>query len=76
VRIETKSMGFAKSMASPFDATGEKIHDGGLWRVYEFTRQLDAMQFWDRFEGRWLRGNDFHYPERPKNLPAMVQAKN
>ena len=44
----------------PFNATGEKIRDGGLWCVYEFTWQLDAIQFWDRFEGRWLRGSEFH----------------
>jgi hypothetical protein len=31
--------------------------------VYEFTWQLDAMQFWDRFEGRRLFGSEFHYPE-------------
>jgi hypothetical protein len=57
----------------PFDATGEKIHDGGqLWRVYEFTWQMDAILFWDRFEGRWLRGNEFHFPERPKDLPPTA----
>jgi hypothetical protein len=22
----------------------------------------------NRFEGRWLRGSEFHYPERPKDL--------
>ena len=60
----------------PFNATGEKIRDGGLWRVYEFTWQMDAMQFWDRFEGRWLRGSEFHYPERPKDLPPMKPLKN
>jgi hypothetical protein len=60
----------------PFNATGEKIRDDGLWCVYEFTWQLDAMQFWDRFEGRWLRGSEFHYPERPKDLPPMKRLKN
>jgi hypothetical protein len=60
----------------PFNTTGEKIRDGCLWRVYEFTWPLDAMQFWDRFEGRWLRGSEFHYPERPKDLPPMMQPKN
>lgn len=60
----------------PFNATGEKIRDSGLWCVYEFTWQLDAMQFWDRFEGRWLRGSEFHYPERPKDLPSMKPLKN
>jgi hypothetical protein len=31
----------------PFNATGEKIRESGLWCVYEFTWQLDAIQFWD-----------------------------
>ncbi len=60
----------------PFNATGEKISDGGLWRVYEFAWQLDAMQFWDRFEGRWLLGTEFHYPQRPNDLPPMKQPSN
>jgi hypothetical protein len=60
----------------PFHATGEKIPDGGLWCVYEFMWQLDAMQFWDRFEGRWLLGSEFYYPERPKDLPEMKEHKN
>jgi hypothetical protein len=60
----------------PFNATGEKIRDEGLWCVYEFTWQLDAILFWDRFEGRWLRGSEFHYPGRPKDLPQMKPLKN
>jgi hypothetical protein len=60
----------------PFNATGEKIRDGGLWCVYEFTWQMDAIMFWDRFEGRWLRGSEFHYPERPKDLPTMEPLQN
>jgi hypothetical protein len=60
----------------PFDATGETIHAGVLWRIYEFTWQMDAIQFWDRFEGRWLRGSEFHYPERPKDLAPMKPLKN
>jgi hypothetical protein len=60
----------------PFNATGEKIRDGSLWCVYEFTWQMDAIMFWDRFEGRWLRGSEFHYPERPKDLPTMKPLKN
>lgn len=38
------------------DATGEKIRRDGLWCVYEFGQQLDAMMAWDRFQGRWLIG--------------------
>ena len=56
----------------PFNGTGEVIESDGVWRVYEFTWQLDAILFWDRFEGRWLRGTEFHYPERPDNLQFTV----
>lgn len=55
----------------PFNGTGERIKDGATWCVYEFEWQLDAIQFWDAFEGRWLRGSEFHYPERPKDLPKL-----
>ncbi|HEY6466068.1 MAG TPA: hypothetical protein VIY69_08760 [Candidatus Acidoferrales bacterium] len=60
----------------PFNPTGEVIQDGGVWRVHEFTWQMDAILFWDRFEGRWLRGSEFHYPERPKNLPSLKPLEN
>lgn len=60
----------------PFNATGEKIRADGLWCVYEFTWQMDAILFWDTFEGRWLRGTEFQYPERPKDLPKMKQPQN
>ena len=59
----------------PFNATGEKIQKRGLWCVYEFTWQLDAIQFWDRFKGRWLLGSEFHYPERPTDLPPLKEIK-
>ncbi|WP_439925565.1 hypothetical protein [Nitrobacter sp. JJSN] len=55
----------------PFDGTGERIQREGTWCVYEFAVQLDAIQFWDRFEGRWLRGEEFIYPERPQGLPQL-----
>jgi hypothetical protein len=47
-----------------------------MWRVYEFTWQMDAILFWDRFNGRWLRGTEFHYPERPANLPSLKPLQN
>lgn len=59
----------------PFNSTGERIKDGGMWCVYEFEWQLDAIQFWDAFDGRWLRGSEFHYPERPKDLPELKRPK-
>ena len=36
---------------------------------------MDAILFWDRFKGRWLRGTEFHYPERPVNLPSLKTAR-
>jgi hypothetical protein len=57
----------------PFDPTGQRIDRGGTWTVYEFTFQLDAIQFWDRFDGRWLRGVEFVYPDRPKDLPPLKE---
>jgi hypothetical protein len=27
---------------------------------------MDAILFWNRFQGRWLRGDEFHYPEVPR----------
>jgi len=55
----------------PFDPTGERIDRDGHWIVYEFAVQLDAILFWDRFEGRWLRGEEFIYPDRPLDLPKL-----
>ena len=37
---------------------------------------MDATLFWDRFDGRWLRGSEFHYPERPQNLPSLKPVEN
>jgi hypothetical protein len=48
----------------PVHATVEVIQEDGSWRVLEFAWQMDAILFWDRFEGRWLRGSEFHYPAR------------
>jgi hypothetical protein len=60
----------------PFNATGERIERDGLWCVYEFAWQIEAMMFWDQFKGRWLRGTEFTYPERPKDMPAMKQIED
>jgi hypothetical protein len=43
--------------------------------VYEFTWQVDAILFCDRFKGRWLRGSEFH-PERPADLPELKPLTN
>jgi hypothetical protein len=29
--------------------------------------QLVVIQIWDRFDGRWLRGEEFIYPAQPKD---------
>jgi hypothetical protein len=47
-----------------------------VWKVYEFTWQMDAILFWDHFKGRWLRGTEFHYPERPADLPSLKPLEN
>jgi hypothetical protein len=47
-----------------------------VWKVYEFAWQMDAILFWDRFKGRWLRGTEFHYPERPADLPSLKPLEN
>jgi hypothetical protein len=60
----------------PFNSTGEIIQNDGMWRVYEFTWQMDAILFWDRFNGRWLRGTEFQYPERPVDLPSLKPLEN
>ncbi|MEY9459692.1 hypothetical protein ABH973_000105 [Bradyrhizobium ottawaense] len=60
----------------PFNATGELVQNEGVRRVYGFTWQMDAILFWARFEGRWLRGTEFHYPERPENLPSLKSLEN
>jgi hypothetical protein len=60
----------------PFNSTGETIQTDGVWKVYEFTWQMDAILFWDRFKGRWLRGTEFYYPERRSNLPALKPREN
>jgi hypothetical protein len=60
----------------PFDPTGQRINREGHWCVYEFARQIDAMMFWDRFEGRWMRHADFFYPDRPDDMPVMKTPRN
>jgi hypothetical protein len=57
----------------PFNATGERIQQNGTWCVYEFAWQMDAILFWQRFQGRWLRGDEFHYPETPQDLPPLKE---
>jgi hypothetical protein len=55
----------------PRNPTGEIIKREGTWRVYEFAHQMDAILFWHRFQGRWLRGDEFHYLEVPPGLPPL-----
>ena len=57
----------------PFEATGERIQATSLWCVYQFAKQMDAMMFWDRFEGKWLVGNEFVSPARPDDIPVMKE---
>lgn len=57
----------------PCETTGERIRS---WCVYAFAVQLEAIQFWDQFGGRWLIGEEFVFPKRPENLPKMKQPPN
>lgn len=56
----------------PFERTGGVIEfEGRRWCVYKFARQLDAIRFWDAFDGRWMRREWFINPERPGDLIGM-----
>jgi hypothetical protein len=56
----------------PFERTGEVVERGGTrWYVYKFARQVDALRFWEKFDGRWMYRETFIFPERPKDLPPM-----
>ena len=68
VNIGSGSIPSTKLNSLPFNPTGEKIQSDGTWCVYEFTWQMDAILFWHRFQGRWLRGDEFHYPEVPQDF--------
>ena len=58
--------------AVPFERTGGVIEvEGWRWCVYKFVRQLDAIRFWDAFDGRWMQRQWFIYPARPKDLPKL-----
>jgi hypothetical protein len=46
------------------------------WTLIRENSRWDAILFWDRFDGRWLRGTEFHYPERPADLPSMKLPEN
>lgn len=61
----------------PFDPTGERMtRNGVLYVVYEFALQLHAIQFWDRFDGRWLRHNEFMFPDKPDDLPKLKEPRD
>ena len=61
----------------PFDPTGEKM-DRGLvrWLVYEFAFQFDAIRFWDKFNGKWIVGEDFIEPTPPTEFKPMQSLKH
>jgi hypothetical protein len=60
----------------PFEATGERIQRNGIWCVHEFADQLHAMMVWNEFAGRWLRYDDFVFPERRDDIPRMKRIKD
>jgi hypothetical protein len=71
-RMAVGANAICKLNSLPFDATGEVIKRDGTWRVHEFTWQMDAILFWNRFQRRWLCGDEFHYPGMPKGLPHIA----
>jgi hypothetical protein len=60
-RTGTKSTRFAGSTVCRSIQPGRVIQNEGQWKVFEFTWQMDAILFWDRSNGRWLHGTEFHY---------------
>jgi hypothetical protein len=57
----------------PFNATGEVIQNDGVWRVYEFTWQMDAILFWERFEGTLAARHGVSLSRAPRE-PAVAKA--
>lgn len=57
----------------PYEPTGEKISASGCgtWCTFQFAKQQDAILFWDAFQGRWMLGDSFYYPERPAGLEKL-----
>ena len=46
-----------------------------VWaRSTEFTWQMDAILFWDRFEGRWLRGSELSTPKAASQSAVLETA--
>jgi hypothetical protein len=46
------------------------------YRRVRCTRQFDAIRYWGKFEGRWMLGNEFHFPVRPHDLPVVQSLPN
>ncbi len=59
----------------PFDRVESIERSGARFVVYEFAQQRDAIRFWDKFNGRWMRGEGFIYPTRPADLKEMESLK-
>lgn len=57
----------------PFEATGERIRGTSSWCIFQFANQEDAMMFWARFEGKWLIGCEFVFPQKPDDMPTMKE---
>jgi hypothetical protein len=63
--------GFTGGVAAKQGEWRYKHQDIPNGRSCKFAMQLDAIQFWARFQGRWLHGEEFIYPDRPKGLPQL-----
>jgi hypothetical protein len=59
----------------PFNCDGRVIQSDGIWRVHEFTWQLDAILFGIALKAAGYAAQ-FHYPERPANLSSLKPLEN
>jgi hypothetical protein len=46
------------------------------WNVYELAYQFDAIRFWDKFNGKWIVGDDFIEPTPPTEFKPMQSLKH
>jgi hypothetical protein len=47
--------------------------DGFICRCFKAVRS-DSV--WEKFGGRWMRHNDFFYPDRSDDMPVMKEPPN
>ncbi|WFT96953.1 hypothetical protein QA633_07800 [Bradyrhizobium barranii] len=55
---------------------GKVIRSDGVWKVYEFTWQMDVILFWARVEGRWLRGTPVSFSRAAREPAGLKPLEN